>query len=51
MFVALAAHTIEPVELSTVVADVAVDDNRITAHWADGRTTWITFDPITVEHA
>jgi hypothetical protein len=50
-FAALAALTAEPVDLSTVVTAVAVADGRIAVHWADGPTTRIAFDPITVEQA
>jgi hypothetical protein len=47
-FVALAALTAEPVDLSTVVTDVVVDCDHITVRWADGPTTRITLDPVTV---
>ncbi|HEY3606048.1 MAG TPA: DUF2264 domain-containing protein [Pseudonocardiaceae bacterium] len=48
-FVALAALTVDPVDLSTVVTDVVVDGDHLTVVWADGPTTRITFDPLTVE--
>jgi len=50
-FVALAALTADPVDLSTVVTDVVVDSDGVTVRWGDGPTTRITFDPMTVECA